>query len=57
MIQKKILSQIEDRTFHVLQNGYYITSLFESVPMDKVKTNGFYIWKVVTCSSFGISSA
>ena len=40
---KKILSQIEDRTFHVLQNGYRILSLFESVPMDKVKTNGFYV--------------
>ena len=33
---KKILAQIEDGTFQVLQNGYWITSLFESVPMDKV---------------------
>ena len=24
-------------------NGYWIISLFESVPMDKVKTNSFYV--------------
>ena len=39
---KKILTQIEDGTSQVLQIGYWITSLFESVPMDKVKTNAFY---------------
>ena len=40
---KKILTQIENRTFQVLQNANWIPSLFESVPMDKVKTNGFYV--------------
>ena len=40
---KKILAQMEDRTFQVLQSGYWIPSLFESVLMDKVKTNGFYV--------------
>ena len=40
---KKILAQIEDRIFQVLQNRYWIISLFESVPMDKVKTNDFYV--------------
>ena len=39
----KIMVQIEDRTFQVLQNDDWISSLFESVPMNKVKTNGFYI--------------
>ena len=33
---KKILAQIEDRTFQVLQNGYWIPSLFESILIDKV---------------------
>ena len=35
--------QIEDRTFQMLQNGYWIPSLFESVPVNKVETNGFYV--------------
>ena len=38
---KKILAQIEDRTFQVVRNGYWITLLFESVPMDKMKENDF----------------
>ena len=40
---KKILAQIEDRTLQVLQNGYLIPPLFESVPMDQVKANSFYV--------------
>ena len=40
---KNILAQIEDRISQVLQNGYWIPSLFESVSMDKVTTNGFYV--------------
>ena len=37
---------IQHRTFQVLQNGYWITSLFESIPMDKVKQMVFMFEKV-----------
>ena len=50
---KKILAQIEDRTFQILQNSDWILLLFENVPIDKVKTNGFYFWE---SWSFGITS-
>ena len=47
---KKIVAQIKNGTFQVLQNDYWIASLFESIPMDEVKTNGcFFGEKVVTC--------
>ena len=40
---KKILAQIEDRTFQVLENDYWIPSLSESISMNKVKKNGFNV--------------
>ena len=44
--ETRILAQIEDSTFQVLQNDYWITPLFESVSMDKVKKKWFLCLKV-----------
>ena len=39
-------TSIKDRTFQALQSGYWITSLVDSIPMNKLKANGFYVRKL-----------